>query len=72
MEFESGQLPYGEHGKPESHSRYRRTLWDAAGTCVRRVLCMHHLPRYRQERIPMSHLTEMDDDEADRLEMLPG
>ena len=70
VEFESGKLPYHEHGKPES-------LLDIAiekglhiehacgGNCA--CTTCHVIVKSGEE-----NLSEMDDDEADRLEMAAG
>jgi 2Fe-2S ferredoxin len=70
VEFESGQLPYGEHGKPESvldvclhfgiHLEHACGGNNACTTC-------HVVVKQGDD-----NLTEMEDDEADRLDMAPG
>jgi ferredoxin, 2Fe-2S len=70
VEFESGKLPYHEHGKPESildvclnagiHLEHACGGNNACTTC-------HVIVREG-----MDNLSEMDDDEADRLQMAPG
>ena len=71
VEFESGQLPYGEHGKPESildvAEHFGIQLEHACGGSCACTTC-HIIVKDGTD----SHLTEMDDDEADRLEMAPG
>jgi 2Fe-2S ferredoxin len=71
VEFESGELPYTEHGKPESlldvclnfgiHLEHACGGNNACTTC-------HVVVKDGGD----NHLSEMDDDEADRLEMAPG
>lgn len=67
VEFEPGKLPYHEHGKPESvldvclnfgiHLEHACGGNNACTTC-------HVIVRKGEE-----NLSEMDDDEADRLDM---
>jgi 2Fe-2S ferredoxin len=71
VEFESGKLPYHEHGKPESlldvclnfgiHLEHACGGNNACTTC-------HVIVR---EGTP-DNLSEIDDDEWDRLQMAPG
>jgi 2Fe-2S ferredoxin len=71
VEFESGELPYTEHGKPESlldvclnfgiHLEHACGGNNACTTC-------HVVVKDGGD----NRLSEMDDDEADRLEMAPG
>ena len=70
VEFEPGKLPYQEHGKPESlldiclnagiHLEHA-----CGGNCA--CTTCHVIVRKGLE-----NLSEMDDDEADRLQMAPG
>jgi 2Fe-2S ferredoxin len=70
VEYESGKLPYHEHGKPESildvclnfgiHLEHACGGNNACTTC-------HVVVKSGDD-----NLTEMDDDEADRLDMAPG
>ncbi len=70
VEFESGKLPYEEHGKPES-------LLDV---CLNAGIHLEHAcggncactTCHVIVREGMDNLSEMDDDEADRLQMAPG
>jgi 2Fe-2S ferredoxin len=70
VEFESGKLPYQEHGKPES-------LLDV---CLNAGMHLEHAcggncactTCHVIVREGMDNLSEMDDDEADRLQMAPG
>jgi ferredoxin, 2Fe-2S len=71
VEFESGNLPYTEHGKPESlldvclnfgiHLEHACGGNNACTTC-------HIVVKDGGDNL----FSEMDDDEADRLEMAPG
>lgn len=71
VEFEKGKLPYQEHGKPESildvcmnfgiHLEHACGGNNACTTC-------HVIVRDDTD----NNLSEMDDDEADRLDMAPG
>jgi 2Fe-2S ferredoxin len=71
IEFELGALPYSEHGKPESvldiclnnnvHLEHACGGNNACTTC--HVIVKDGLDR---------NLTEMEDDEADRLDEAPG
>jgi len=70
VEFEHGKLPYAEHGKPESildiclnagiHLEHA-----CGGNCA--CTTCHVIVSKGEE-----NLSEMDDDEADRLDMAPG
>ncbi len=70
VEYESGKLPYHEHGKPESildvclnfgiHLEHACGGNNACTTC-------HVVVKSGDD-----NLSEMDDDEADRLDMAPG
>lgn len=70
LEFESGQLPYEEHGKPESILdlclNAGVTLEHACGGVCACTTC--HVIVTSGD----NNLSEMEDDEADRLEMAPG
>ena len=70
FEFENGQLPYADHGKPQS-------LLDVAlnndffldHACGGNCACTTcHVVIHKGEEL----LSEMDDDEADRLDMAAG
>ena len=71
VEFEKGKVPYSEHGKPESlldiclsngiHLEHACGGNNACTTC-------HVIVKGGGD----NQLSEMDDDEADRLEMAPG
>lgn len=71
VEFEKGTLPYQEHGKPESvldvcmnfgiHLEHACGGNNACTTC-------HVIVKEQTD----SNLSEMDDDEADRLDQAPG
>ncbi len=67
MEFESGKLPYSSHGKPESlldvALHFGIHLEHACGGNCACTTC-HVVVREGEE-----NLSEMDDDEADRLDM---
>lgn len=70
VEFESGKLPYSDHGKEESLldicMHYDIPLEHACGGFCACTTC-HVIVRSGDE-----NLSEMDDDEADRLDMAPG
>ena len=70
MEFESGELPFSEHGKPESVLdvclNFGIHLDHACGGSCACTTC-HVIVKEGD-----SNLSEMDDDEADRLDMAPG
>jgi 2Fe-2S ferredoxin len=71
VEFESGELPYSEHGKPESlldvclnagiHLEHA-----CGGNCA--CTTCHIIVQNGGD----DNLSEMEDDEADRLDMAPG
>jgi 2Fe-2S ferredoxin len=71
VEFESGKLPYDEHGKPESildvcinfgiHLEHACGGNNACTTC-------HVIVKENTD----ANLSEMDDDEADRVETAPA
>jgi 2Fe-2S ferredoxin len=71
VEFESGNLPYGEHGKPESLldicEHFGLHLEHACGGSCACTTC-HVIVKDGTD----SHLTEADDDELDRLDQAPG
>jgi len=71
VEFETGKLPYGEHGKPESLldicEHFGIHLEHACGGSCACTTC-HVIVKNATD----ANLSEMDDDEADRLEMAPG
>jgi 2Fe-2S ferredoxin len=71
VEFESGKLPYSEHGQPESlldvALNFGIHLEHACGGSCACTTC-HVIVKDGTDR----NLTEMEDDEADRLEMAPG
>lgn len=71
VEFESGQLPYGEHGKPESlldvAEHFGVHLEHACGGSCACTTC-HVIVRDGTD----DNLSEPDDDELDRLEKAPG
>ena len=71
VEFESGSLPYSEHGKPESLLdiclNFGIHLEHACGGSCACTTC-HVVVKDGTD----NNLTEMDDDEADRLDMAPG
>ena len=71
VEFESGQLPYGEHGKPESlldvAEHFGLHLEHACGGSCACTTC-HVIVRNNTDE----NLSEPDDDELDRLEKAPG
>lgn len=70
VEFESGKLPYADHGKPESIldvcMNFGIPLEHACGGSCACTTC-HVIVKEGDE-----NLSEMDDDEADRLDMAPG
>jgi 2Fe-2S ferredoxin len=71
VEFEKGELPYSEHGKPQSildiclHNGIQ--LEHACGGNNACTTC-HVIVKNNGD----GNLSEMEDDEADRLEMAPG
>jgi ferredoxin, 2Fe-2S len=71
VEFESGKLPYSEHGQPESlldiALNFGIHLEHACGGSCACTTC-HVIVKDETDR----NLTDMEDDEADRLEMAPG
>ena len=71
VEFESGNLPYSEHGKPESlldiALNFGIHLEHACGGSCACTTC-HVIVKDGLDR----NLSEMDDDEADRLDMAAG
>jgi 2Fe-2S ferredoxin len=71
VEFESGKLPYSEHGKPESlldvALNFGIHLEHACGGSCACTTC-HVVVKEATD----SNLTDMDDDEMDRLDMAPG
>ncbi|MDZ4797580.1 MAG: 2Fe-2S iron-sulfur cluster-binding protein [Bryobacteraceae bacterium] len=71
VEFESGQLPYGEHGKPESlldiAEHFGLHIEHACGGSCACTTC-HVIVKDGTD----GKLTEMEDDEIDRLDMAPG
>ncbi len=71
VEFTSGNLPYHEHGKPESILdvciEHGIPLEHACGGNNACTTC-HVIVKDGQD----NHLSEMDDDEADRLDTAPG
>ena len=70
VEFESGKLPYDEHGKPESildvALNFHIPLDHACGGSCACTTC-HVIVRAGD-----SNLSEPEDDELDRLDMAPG
>jgi ferredoxin, 2Fe-2S len=70
VEFESGKLPYDEHGKPESlldiALNFGIQLEHACGGSCACTTC-HVIVKSGD-----GNLSEADDDELDRLEMAPG
>jgi 2Fe-2S ferredoxin len=70
VEFESGKLPYHEHGKPESILdiclNFGIPLEHACGGNNACTTC-HVIFKKGLENV-----SEMEDDEADRLDMAPG
>ncbi len=70
VEFESGKLPYHEHGKPESLLdiclNFGITLEHACGGNNACTTCHVILKK------GLENLSELEDDEADRLDMAPG
>lgn len=71
VEFESGQLPYGEHGKPESlldiAEHFGVHIEHACGGSCACTTC-HVIVKENTD----GNLTEADDDELDRLDQAPG
>jgi 2Fe-2S ferredoxin len=71
VEFESGSLPYSDHGKPESlldiALNFGIHLEHACGGSCACTTC-HVIVKDSTDR----NLSEMDDDEADRLDMAAG
>lgn len=71
MEFESGQLPYAEHGNPESILdvclNFGMHLEHACGGSCACTTC-HIIVKEGTD----ANLSEADDDEIDRLDMAPG
>ncbi len=71
VEFESGSLPYSEHGKPESILdiclNFGIHLEHACGGSCACTTC-HVVVKDGTD----NNLTPMEDDEADRLDMAPG
>ena len=71
VEFESGQLPYSDHGKPESLldvcMHFGIPLEHACGGSCACTTC-HVIVKNNTD----SSLEEIEDDEADRLDMAPG
>lgn len=70
VEYEAGKLPYHEHGKPESLLdiclNFGMHLEHACGGNNACTTC-HVIVTQGQD-----NLSEMEDDEMDRLEMAPG
>jgi 2Fe-2S ferredoxin len=70
VEFESGKLPYDDHGKPESvldvAIHFGIQLEHACGGKCACTTC-HVIVKSGDE-----NLSEADDDELDRLDMAPG
>ena len=70
VEFESGKLPYDEHGKPESlldiALNFDIHLEHACGGSCACTTC-HVIVKQGE-----NNLSEADDDELDRLEMAAG
>ena len=70
VEFESGQMPFSEHGKPESILdvclNHGINLEHACGGSCACTTC-HVIVKEGD-----ANLSEMDDEEADRLDMAPG
>jgi 2Fe-2S ferredoxin len=70
VEFESGKLPFAEHGQPESLLdvclNFGLHLEHACGGSCACTTC-HVIVKEGE-----ANLSEMEDDEADRLEMAPG
>jgi 2Fe-2S ferredoxin len=71
VEFESGQLPFSEHGKPESVLdvclHFGIQLEHACGGSCACTTC-HVIVKDNTD----DNLSEIEDDEVDRLEMAPG
>ena len=70
VEFESGKLPYDDHGKPESlldiAINFGIHLEHACGGSCACTTC-HVIVKEGQ-----NNLSEAEDDELDRLDMAPG
>ena len=70
VEFESGKLPYEEHGKPESildvALNFHIPLDHACGGSCACTTC-HVIVKAGEE-----NLSEPEDDELDRVELAPG
>jgi 2Fe-2S ferredoxin len=70
VEFESGELPYSDHGKPESIldvcMHFGIPLEHACGGFCACTTC-HVIVKQGEE-----NLSEAEDDELDRLELAPG
>jgi 2Fe-2S ferredoxin len=70
VEFESGKLPFAEHGKPESlldvALNFHIPLDHACGGVCACTTC-HVVVKSGD-----THLSEPDEDELDRLDMAPG
>ena len=70
VEFEPGKLPYGEHGTPESIlddcEHFGIHLEHACGGNCACTTC-HVIVKQGDQ-----HLSELEDDEADRLDMAAG
>ncbi|HYZ83175.1 MAG TPA: 2Fe-2S iron-sulfur cluster-binding protein [Bryobacteraceae bacterium] len=71
VDYEAGELPYQEHGKPESIldicMNFGIPLEHACGGNNACTTC-HVVVKEDTDK----NLSEMDDDEADRLDMAPG
>lgn len=71
MEFESGRLPYSDHGLPESVLdvclHFGIALEHACGGSCACTTC-HVIVKNGGD----ANLSEMEDDEMDRLDMAPG
>ena len=71
MEFETGKLPYDDHGKPESlldvAMHFGISLEHACGGSCACTTC-HVIVKGGGD----NQLSEMEEEEADRLEMAPG
>jgi 2Fe-2S ferredoxin len=71
VDFASGELPYSDHGKPESILdvclNFGIQLEHACGGSCACTTC-HVVVKDGTD----ANLTEMEDDEADRLDMAPG
>ena len=70
VEFEHGEVPYSHHGKPESFldvaKHFHVPLEHACGGSCACTTCHVIVTE------GMENLSEMDDDEADRLDMAAG